>query len=109
MKVSYRRLWFSIGAFCLILPAISVATSGRRVFGAGEIVQKPQKNPKLSAQLVLLSRSVKQESERPAVAGAVSAPGKAFRKTRFPNHCETQFALAKCKSQTVQKCWLISK
>jgi hypothetical protein len=83
MKVSYRRLWFSIGAFCLILPAISVATSGRRVFGAGEIVQKPQKNPKLSAQLVLLSRSVKQESERPAVAGAVSAPA-GFSKDALP-------------------------
>jgi hypothetical protein len=74
MKVRYRRLWFSIGVFCLFLLAISVVTSGRRVLGASEITQKPQKNPKLSSQLVLLSRSVKQETERPAVAGAVSAP-----------------------------------
>ena len=83
MKVRYRRLWFSIGVFCLILLAISVATSSRRVLGASEIAQKPQKNPKLSTQLVLLSQSVKQETERPAVAGAVSAPAD-FSKEALP-------------------------
>src|SRR5580704_11947708 len=83
MMVCYRRLWFSIGVFCLILLAISVVTSGRRVLGASEITQKPQKNPKLSSQLVLLSRSVKQETERPAVAGAVSAPA-GFSKEALP-------------------------
>jgi hypothetical protein len=74
MKVRYRRLWFSIGAFCLIILAISVATSGRRELSASEIGQKPQKNSKLSTPLVLLSRSVKQESARPAMAGTVSPP-----------------------------------
>jgi hypothetical protein len=83
MMVCYRRLWFSIGVFRLILLAISVVTSGRRVLGASEITQKPQKNPKLSSQLVLLSRSVKQETERPAVAGAVSAPA-GFSKEALP-------------------------
>ena len=83
MKVRHRRLWFFIGALYLTLVAILVVTGGRRVVGAGEIAQKPQKNPKLSTQLVLLSRSVKQETERPTVAGAVGAPA-GFSKEALP-------------------------
>ena len=74
MKVRDGRLWFIFGACCLILLAISVAPSGFRVLGASGIGQKPQKNPKLSTPLVLLSQSAKQESARPAVAGAVKPP-----------------------------------
>jgi hypothetical protein len=83
MKCGYRRLWVTFKGCCFIVLAISVATSGRRAQGASEIAQKPQKNPKLSTQLVLLSRSVKQETERPAVAGAVSAPA-GFSKEALP-------------------------
>lgn len=74
MKVRYGRPWFIFGVCCLILLAISVATSGFRVLGASESGRKPQKNPKLSTPLVLLSLSVKQESSRPAAAGAISPP-----------------------------------
>ena len=74
MKAGYGRLRFVCVACCFILLAVSVATSGLRVLSAGGIGQKPQKNPKLSTPLVLLSQSVKQESARPAVASAVRPP-----------------------------------
>jgi hypothetical protein len=74
MKAGYRRLWFICVACCFILLAVSVATSGFRAQGAGDIGQKPHKNPKLSTPLVLLSQSIKQESTRPAVAGVVRPP-----------------------------------
>ena len=74
MKVRHSRLRFLFGACCFILLAISVVTSGFRVLGASDIPQKPQKNPKLSTPLVLLSLSVKQENARPAAAAPVSPP-----------------------------------
>ena len=74
MKARYGRLWLILGLCCFILLAISVATSGFRVLGASQIGHKPHKNPKLSTPLVVLSLSVKQDSARPAVAGAVSPP-----------------------------------
>jgi hypothetical protein len=74
VKVRYGRLWFICGACCFILLAVSVATSGFRVLGTSETGHKPQKNPRLSTPLVVLSQSVKQESARPAVASAVRPP-----------------------------------
>jgi hypothetical protein len=74
MKAGRGRVWFVCLACCFILLAASLATSGFRVQGASGIGQKPQKNPKLSTPLVLLSQSTKQESARPAVAGAVKPP-----------------------------------
>jgi len=56
---------------CLIIP---VAASHFAVFGATAFGHQPQKNPKLSTPLVLLSTNVKQESMRPAVAEAVRPP-----------------------------------
>ena len=74
MKAGYGRLWFVCIACSFILLAVSVATSGFRVQGASGIGQKPQKNPKLSTPLVVLSKSVEQASVRPAVAGSVKPP-----------------------------------
>ena len=72
MRVRYPRLWLTV--CCFIFLTIFVATSGFQVV-ASEIGHKlPQKNPKLSTPLVLLSLSVKQESVRSAVAGAISPP-----------------------------------
>lgn len=70
MNVRYSQLWFILGACCFVL----LATNGFRVLGASETGHNPQKNPKLSTPLVLLSQSIKQESARPAVAGAVRPP-----------------------------------
>ena len=74
MKTATGRVWFVCIACSFILLAVSVATSGFRVQGASGIGQKPQKNPKLSTPLVVLSKSVEQASVRPAVAGSVKPP-----------------------------------
>jgi hypothetical protein len=74
MKAAYGRLWFVCIACCFILLAVSVSTSGFRVPSASDIGRKPQKNPKLSTPLVVLSQSVNQEKARPAIAGAVKPP-----------------------------------
>lgn len=83
MKAGRGRLWFVSLACCFILLAASLATSGFRAQGASEIGQKPQKNPKLSTPLVVLSQSVEQESARPAVAGAVK-PAEQFSTETLP-------------------------
>jgi hypothetical protein len=44
------------------------------VLGQTEIASRPQKNPKLSTPLASLSRNVKQETARPAVAEAIRPP-----------------------------------
>jgi subtilase family protein len=74
VKVRYSRLRFIFGVCSFILLAISVVTSGFRVLGASGVAHKPQKNPKLSTPLVLLSLSVKQDNARPAAAVPVSPP-----------------------------------
>src|ERR1700747_2296542 len=74
MKAGRGRLWFVCIACWFIFLAVSVATSGFRVQGASGIGQKPQKNPKLSTPLVVLSKSVEQASVRPAVSGSVNPP-----------------------------------
>jgi hypothetical protein len=74
MKSRFRQLWFILAACCLLLVAISLAANGVPVLGQTEIAHRPQKNPKLSTPLSLLSRNVKQETARPAVAGAVRPP-----------------------------------
>jgi hypothetical protein len=74
VKDRYGQPYFIFGVCCFILLAISVATSGFRALGASESGRKPHKNPKLSTPLVLLSLSVKQESARPAAAGAINPP-----------------------------------
>ena len=74
MKSRYRQLWFVLGATCLLLVAISHAANGFPLPGQAATGQRPQKNPKLSSPLVLLSMNVKQEATRPAVAEAVRPP-----------------------------------
>jgi hypothetical protein len=74
VKVRYGRLRFIFWACCLILLGISAAPSGSRVLGSSDIAHKPQKNPKLSTPLVLLSLSVKQENVRPTAAVPAGPP-----------------------------------
>lgn len=74
MKIKYHRIWFVLVACCLILLVISFAANGFPVLGEAAIGQRPQKNPKLSTLLVLLSMNVKQETARPTVAEAVRPP-----------------------------------
>lgn len=74
MKVRSAQPWPVLWACCLILLAVSGATSGFRVLSATELGTKPHKNPKLSTPLYLLSMNVKQETSRPAVAEAVRPP-----------------------------------
>jgi len=83
MKADYGRLWFICVACSFILFVVSAATNGFRAQGARGVGQKPQKNPKLSTPLVLLSQNVKQETTRPAVAGAVTPP-EGFSKESLP-------------------------
>jgi hypothetical protein len=74
MKIKYHQIWFVLVACCLILLVISFAANGFPVLGEAAIGQRPQKNPKLSTPLVLLSMNVKQETARPTVAEAVRPP-----------------------------------
>src|SRR5579859_759029 len=74
MKSKYRQLWFVLGACFLLLVAISLAANGFPLLGEAQIPHRPQKNPKLSTPLALLSMNVKQETSRPAVAEAVRPP-----------------------------------
>jgi hypothetical protein len=74
MKSRSRHLGFILAACCLLLVAISFAASGFPVLGQTEVAHRPQKNPKLSTPLSLLSRNVKQETARPAAAEAVRPP-----------------------------------
>jgi len=77
------RLWFIVGVCCFLSLATSVSTSGSLVRASSEIGPKPQKNPKLSTPLVLLSLHVKQESVRPAQAEAIRPPA-GFSKEALP-------------------------
>ncbi len=83
MKSRYRQLWFVLGACFLLLVAISLAANGFPVLGEAQIAHRPQKNPKLSTPLALLSMNVKQETSRPAVAEAVTPPA-GFSKEALP-------------------------
>src|SRR6267143_2550408 len=74
MKIQYHQIWFVLVACCLILLVISFAANGFPLLGEAAIGQRPQKNPKLSTPLYLLSMNVKQETSRPAVAEAVRPP-----------------------------------
>jgi len=59
---------------CLMFLTISFSANHFAVFGATASGSRPQKNPKLSTPLVLLSMNVEQETTRPAVAEAVRPP-----------------------------------
>jgi hypothetical protein len=74
MKSRFPQLWGVLEACFLLLVGISLAANGFPVPGQTEIAHRPQKNPKLSTPLSLLSRNVKQETARPAVAEAVRPP-----------------------------------
>jgi hypothetical protein len=74
MKSRFRQPWFLLAACFLLLVAISFAANGFPVLGQTEIAHRPQKNPKLSTPLSLLSRNVKQETARPAAAEAIKPP-----------------------------------
>ncbi|MHB8678068.1 MAG: hypothetical protein ACYDCE_16660, partial [Candidatus Acidiferrales bacterium] len=75
MKFTFRRLSFSLLiVFCLMFLTISFSANHFPVFGATASGPRPQKNPKLSTPLVLLSMNVKQQKTRPAVAEAVRPP-----------------------------------
>jgi len=75
MKITFRRLSLKLLIVsCLALLTISFTANHFAVFGTTAFAHRPQKNPKLSTPLVLLSLNVKQETARPAVAKAVRPP-----------------------------------
>lgn len=82
MKFTSRRLSLSLPIVsCLMFLTISFSANHFPVFGAATSGSRPQKNPKLSTPLVLLSMNVKQETTRPAVAEAVRPPAGFSRET----------------------------
>ncbi len=84
MKTMFRPMSLSpLIVSCLMFLTISCAASHFAVFGATASGSRPQKNPKLSTPLVLLSMNVKQETTRPAVAEAVRPPA-GFSKETLP-------------------------
>ena len=75
MRITFRPMSLNLLIVsCLMFPTISFSANYFAVFGATASGSRPQKNPKLSTPLVLLSMNVKQETTRPAVAGAVRPP-----------------------------------
>lgn len=84
MKITFQGLSLRVLIIsCLVLLAISFTANHFPVFGATASGPRPQKNPKLSTPLVLLSMNVKQQKTRPAVAEAVRLPA-GFSKETLP-------------------------
>lgn len=75
MKTTFRRMSLTLlGVSSLMFLTMSFEANHFPVFGVTAFGHRPQKNPKLSTPLVLLSMNVKQETTRPAVAEAVRPP-----------------------------------
>ncbi len=84
MRITFRPMSLSLFIVsCLMFVTISFSANHFAVFGATASGSRPQKNPKLSTPLVLLSMNVKQETMRPAVAEAVRPPA-GFSKETLP-------------------------
>ena len=84
MTITFRRLSLRLLIVsCLVLLAISFTANHFPAFGAIAFGHRPQKNPKLSTPLALLSMNAKQATARPAVAEAVRPPA-GFSKETLP-------------------------
>lgn len=84
MRITSRPMSLSLLIVsCLMFLTISFSANHFAAFGATASGSRPQKNPKLSTPLVLLSKNVQQETTRPAVAEAVRPPA-GFSAETFP-------------------------
>lgn len=84
MKTMSQRLVAQLAVvIVLVFLSTSFAANGFPIFGETEFGHRPQKNPKLSTPLFLLSLNVKQETTRPAVAEQVRPP-EGFSKETLP-------------------------